>query len=122
MYQMVEAWIDSLDLTSVPDEVAAYCFNLYDGCDDEHWSMELVGADSFDDADSDWACGEVTDFGSRDAEFRWTHQGDWEAALAQMVSILTEYLNRGRYASELKEKAAVAVGFTDGDLEILFKR
>ena len=122
MYQLVEAWIDSLELTAVPEGVTAFCFNLYDGCDDKHWSMELVGADSFDAEDSDWACGEVTDFGSRDAELRWTHQGDWENTLAQMVSILTEYLNRGRYAPVLKEKTAVAVGFTDGDLEILFKR
>jgi shikimate kinase len=120
MYKLVESWIDKLELSSVPEDVAAFCFNLYDGCDNEHWSMELVGTDSFDADDSDWACGEVTDFGSRAAELKWIQKGDWEAALAQMVSILNAYLDKGKYATVLKNKAAVAVGFTDGDLEILF--
>ena len=122
MYQLVEAWIDSLNLSSIPENVVAFCFNLYDGCDNAHWSMELVGADSFDSENSDWACGEVTDFNSREMEFQWVNEGDWEAALAQMVSALKEYLDKGKYAPIFKEKAAVAVGFTDGDLEILFTK
>lgn len=122
MYNLVAKWIDNLDFTTVTDEVAAFCFNLYDGCDDEHWSMELVGTDSYDADDSDWACGEVTDFGSRDAEFKWTKRADWETVLAEMVSVLNEYLDKGKYAHILKDKTAVAVGFTDGDLEILYTK
>ena len=122
MYQAVEAWIDGLMLNAVPEEVAAFCFNLYDGCDNEHWSMELVGTNSFDPEDSDWACGEVTDFGSRKAEFTWVQNCDWEEALGQMVSVLGEYLDKGKFSSVFKGKTGVAVGFTDGDLEILFTK
>lgn len=122
MYQLVEAWIDNLNLNPVPEAVAAFCFNLYDGCDDEHWSMELVGTDNYDPEDSDWACGEVTDFNSRETEFKWVQKCNWATALAQMTAILRDYLNNGRFAPVLKEKMAVAVGFTDGDLEILFTK
>ena len=122
MYHFVASWIDGLDLDAVPEEVAAFCFNLYDGCDGNTWSMELIGADDYDREDSDWACGEVTDFGSRDGELAWTKQASWDGVLAEMVPILSEYLERGKYAHILKGKAAVAVGFTDGDLEILYSR
>ena len=122
MYQQVADWIDKLNLDDVPDTVAAFCFNLYDECDDEHWSMELVGADGFDADNSDWPCNEVTTFDSRGNDFHWVHECDWETALSQMVSVLREYLDKGRFASVLKNKAAVAVGFVDGDLEILFTK
>lgn len=122
MYKQVEAWIDSLNLDHIPKEVVAFCFNLYDGWDNTNWSMELIGADGFDLEDTDWACGEVTDFGSRDMEFKWVFEGEWDAALTQMVAALKRYLDNGKFAALLKEKNAVAVGFVDGDLEILFTK
>ena len=122
MYHLVESWIDNLNLNVIPEDVVAFCFNLYDGCDNLHWSMELIGADSFDAENDDWACGEITDFKSRETVFKWTQGCNWEAALEQMVSALKEYLDKGRYAPILKSKIAVAVGFTDGDLEILYNK
>lgn len=122
MYEQVEAWIDQLALDNIPDDVAAFCFNLYDGWDNTNWSMELIGADSFDAEDSDWACAEVTDFNSRNTEFKWVFEGNWEAALAIMSATLKNYLENGKFAAALKEKAAVAVGFVDGDLDLLFTK
>ena len=122
MYQNLSNWIDSLDLSVIPEEVVAFCFNLYDGCDNEHWSMELIGADGFDSEDSDWACGEVCDFGSRASEYKWTRIGKWDAVLVDTVAALRKYLEIGKYAQVLRSKTAVAVGFTDGDLEILFSK
>lgn len=122
MYHEIQKWIDNLDLESIPEDVVAFCFNLYDGCDNEHWSMELIGADSYDPEDSDWACGEVCDFESRDPELKWTKHADWEAVLSETASALRAYLEKGKYAAVLKAKTAVAVGFVDGDLEILFSK
>lgn len=120
MYQEISNWIDNLDLVVIPEKVAAFCFNLYDGCDNEHWSIELIGADSFDAEDSDWACCEVCDFGSRDPKYKWTRTGKWDEVLAEIEAVLRQYLATGKYAHVLRSKSAVAVGFTDGDLEILF--
>ena len=120
MYKLVETWIDNLELNDIPEEVIAFNFNLYDGCDDLHWSMDLIGADSFDLEDSDWACGEVADFASRDPKFEWEEACDWETAYDRIVTALKEYLEKGKYASALKGRTAVAVGFDDGDLELLF--
>ena len=122
MYQTVASWIDGLALEQVSDDVIAFCFNLYDGCNDEDWSMELIGTDSFDADDSDWACGEVSDFGSRDGELKWKKNTNWESVQMEMAAVLSQYLHKGKFAGVLKEKAAVAVGFTDGDLEILFTK
>ena len=119
MYQEMANWIDSLDLDRIPDEVAGFCFNLYDGCDHLHWSMDLIGADRYDPEDSDWACDEVCDFGSRAPEFRWIREAGWEIVLEEVVAALRMYLSQGKYADALKSRTAAAVGFDDGDLEIL---
>ena len=122
MYQEMEKWIDSLQLQTVSEEIAAFCFNLYDGCDDENWSMELIGAPSFDEENEDWACDEVSDFDSRNPVFKWKKNARWEEIHADMVALLGKYLEEGKFAQILKSKTAVAVGFVDGDLEILFHK
>lgn len=122
MYKLVETWMDNLELDNVPEEVTAFNFNLYDDGDDLNWSMDLIGAPSFDLEDPDWACFEVTDFNSREPSFQWTEACDWETAYDRIVNVLKEYLEKGKYAPVLKGKTAVAVGFDSGDLEILFMK
>ena len=122
MYQLVSKWLDGLDWDAVSEEVAAFCFILYDGCDEENWSMDLIGAERYDPEDSDWACDEVTDLGSRDPVFGWKKQAGWAEVQEEVVSVLGDYLEQGTYASILKSKAAVAVGVDDGDLEILYSK
>ena len=54
MYQKIEKWIDKVLQQDFPDDVVAVMFNLYeDG--DALYSMEVVGTESFDDEDEDWA-------------------------------------------------------------------
>lgn len=122
MYQEMEAWINSLQLQDIAEQVEAFCFNLYDGCDNENWSMELIGASCFDEENEDWACDEVSDFDSRNPVFKWKKNAGWEEIHADMVALLGKYLEEGKYALRLKSKTAVAVGFVDGDLEILFRK
>lgn len=120
MYQEMEAWINSLQLHDLSEDVVAFCFNLYDGCDGENWSMELIGASCFDEGNEDWACDEVADFNSRNPDFKWKKNAQWDEILGDMVALLSRYLGEGQFAQTLKSRTAVAVGFVDGDLEILF--
>ena len=122
MYEEVSKWIDNLPLQSIPEEVTAFCFNLYDGCDNLHWSMELIGACRFDVDDEDWACDEITDFESRTQEFKWTKEASWDVVFAEMLSTLKEYLEKGQYADALKSKHGVGAGFTEGNIEILYSK
>ena len=119
MYNKVSEWIDGVLSAPVPDEVVAFCFNLYEN-DEYYWSMELIGAGRFDPEDQDWACDEVTDFNSRESLFTFQAECEWDEALQTMIDILKKYLNEGKYADLLKSQKGVGVGFVDGDIELLY--
>lgn len=119
MYSKVSEWIDGVLPSVIPDEVVAFCFNLYEE-NDEVWSMELVGTGRFDPDDQDWACDEITDFDSRKCLFSWQAACEWDEALETMTAVLKQYLQEGKYAGLLKSKSGVGVGFVDGDIELLY--
>lgn len=121
MLQEVSKWLDAVLVNAIPNEVAAFGFNLYDDGDND-WSMELVGTSEFDVDDEDWLCNEVTDFNTRENPFQWSKEAEWEEVLEDIVHVLKEYLKSGQYADALKEKSGVGVGFVDGDIEILYVR
>ena len=113
-----EKWVDTSLSIGLPNEIQAFCFNLYeDG--GGNWSAEIIGAASFDKEDSDWACDEVCDFGTREHPFIWTQDTEWKCILSEMTEHIMSYLNNGTYAGRLKHLEGVAVGFVDGDLSIL---
>ena len=118
----VADWIhDILNDKAIPADIVAFCFNLYEEFDGS-WSMELVGTDRFDLEDEDWACSEITNFGSRENLYTWEMKCEWDKALAYMVNELKQYLSNGQYAELLKSKEGVGVGFVDGNIEILHSR
>ena len=120
MYQKIEEWLDSILNQEIPEAVVAFCFNLYEDGDNQ-WSMELVGTEEFDAEDEDWACEEVTDFGSREDNMVWNSSKEWEEIFEQMSIELKRYLENGQYADKLKSKEGVGIGFVDGDIEILYQ-
>lgn len=121
MLKKVTEWLDNLLKQDIPDDVVAFCFNLYeDG--NNHWSMELVGAASFDEEDSDWACDEIVDLGTREKPFVWEKDAEWDVVLDEIIDVLKLYLGNGTCAEILKNKAGVGAGFVDGDIEILYMR
>lgn len=121
MYSKIADWLDQILGQDISEEVIAFGFNLYED-EDDLWSMELVGTGSFDAEDEDWCCDEVTDFGTREEPFTWERKADWDEILAEIVSCLKEYLEKGRYAGVLKDRMGVGVGFVDGDIEILYAK
>lgn len=121
MYLFVEKWLDSILEQMIPTDVVALNFNLYeDG--DNNWSIELVGTETFDLDDEDWACSENFDFGSRKHPLTWKETKAWNEILEEMINILKKYLEQGKYSNILKKYQGVGIGFVDGNIEILFAK
>jgi hypothetical protein len=117
-----ETWIDGVFSRGVGSAIAAFNFNLYEEVD--AFSVKLIGAPSFDEEDSDWACEDILDIEVQ--RFRLPFQvvgSDWHSALTTVQEWLTAYLQSGSVgAARLKESEAVAVGFVDGDLELVWRK
>ena len=119
MNRKIEAWLNDILGQKIPSAVRAFCFNLYEDWN-ESWSIELVGTENFDVDDEDWACDEITDFGTREKPLSWREEADWNEVLSEVSSAIKQYLENGSYADILKSREGVAVGFVDGNLEILY--
>ena len=112
-YQRLEDWLDKVLCDTVPEEVVAFCFNLYeDG--GNMWSLELIGASSFDKENDDWACDEVIT--TRECPLVWKNESTWETVMKEARKGIEQYLKKGKYAHVLKQKKCIALGFVDGDL------
>ena len=84
--------------------------------------MEVIGCSAFDSEDPDWACDEVTDLGTREEPFAWTDDSIWEKVLSDATRLLYQYIQEGSASEYLQSLDGVAVGFTDGDLNILVEK
>ena len=121
MYDKISEWIDNVLKNNIPDSIVAFCFNLYDD-GNRTWSMELVGTEQFDLENEDWACCEVTDFGTRQNPFIWAKCAEWDVILAEISDDLEKYLKVGNNAQILKKSSGVGVGFVDGNIKILYSK
>lgn len=121
MFDEISKWPDDALAQGGPDEVAAFCFNLYED-EQNRWSMEAIGTDSFDADDGDWGCDEVTGFGTRGNCYTWEAAKEWDEILNEIVSLLKDYLASGTYAALLQEKSGVGAGFVDGAIEVIYQR
>ncbi len=117
MYEVFEKWLNDTLSQKLPSELRAFCFNIYDDGED-CWSVELVGCDSFDKENADWACDEV--FDNRDEPFAWEEKATPDHILAGAKVMALQYLESGEKADVLKSAEGVAIGFVDGDLELLY--
>ena len=121
MYEKMSAWLDGVFSKTIPDGVVSVCFNLYEDGEGS-WSMEVVGCSSFDSEDPDWACDEVTDFGTREEPFAWTDDSIWEKVLSDTTKLLYQYVQEGSASGYLQSLDGVAAGFADGDLNIISEK
>lgn len=124
LYMEFEKWIDDiLENNDMPEETAAYCFNLYEeSVEDSVYGVQLIAADTFDEGDGDWACEEC--WSSEEnifcVELSDEENKDWKAALKLISGWAKEYLAHGKNADILTAKP-IGIGFVDGDLELLHK-
>lgn len=117
-YSSFEKWIDRTLSANIPNNIEAFCVNI---CEDGsgRYSIELIGAGSFDKENSDWACDEV--FANREDPLKWESNKSWKETQTCVEGIVRQYLTNGKYASILLSKKGVGVGFVDGELVLLEK-
>ncbi|MFI4853005.1 MAG: hypothetical protein ACIAZJ_28155 [Gimesia chilikensis] len=119
-------WLTTALAEDIPDDVAAFHFNLYESAGDEEirFGIDLVGAGCFDPEDDDWACDEVWTPEQRMLYIPLEASGtEWEACLSRIKSLIQNYLNREQGPAEkLKSGTAVGIGFVDGDIELAWQR
>ena len=115
-YSELETWLNVVMRMTIPDDVVAFCFNLYEDVN-KSWTLELIGASSFDTTDNDWACDEV--FTTRDKPLTWHDDKEWQDVLNVTIKMINDYIEKGKYGKALKERQGLAVGFVDGDLTLL---
>ena len=120
MYHRIEEWLNNAFNQKIPSAVTAFSFNLYEE-ENKNWSLEAVGTGSFDAFDDDWACDEVSDFGTRENPLSWHEDASWKEILEETKNALKNYLHSGEYGDILMSREGVGVGFVDGDIEILYQ-
>lgn len=111
-----DVWLGGI-LKNFDLDAKAFNFNIYENKKD--FSVEFVATSSFDPDDEDWACDEIYASRNDNNEF-YFDASDWESAEEKVQELITEYLKNGEYSHKLKSVQAVACGFVDGDLTILF--
>lgn len=116
-YEQFADWMDGF-LDHGMSEVVALNFNLYEDGNDS-WSAEVVGTADFDEEDDDWACDAILNYATT---LEWQESTDWETVWEKVRKLILMYLERGEHRDLMKEYEAVAVGFVDGDLEIVYRR
>jgi hypothetical protein len=117
-YEDFSKWLD-YNLEQFSTDIIAVNFNLYEGSN-QTYDIQLIGTNTFDEEDEDWACEEVFTTGEDVFLIPRTNDiEDWKKGLAFITKIVQKYLEDGKYANILQGLQAVGIGFVDGDIEIL---
>ena len=112
-----EEWLDRI-LQDFNENAVAFNFNVYDN-KNRLFSIELVGCSRFDKNDDYWAIEDV--YSSRDHFTMYDYYcPEREIAITKICRQIMHYLAKGDYAYVLKKTQAVACGFVDGDLNVLY--
>ncbi|MBU5316356.1 hypothetical protein KQI30_08740 [Clostridium bornimense] len=113
--KIIKDWIMRVnDENILPEDITALNFGLY-----EPYGIELIGSESYDEEDDDWACEEDFIPDERDCpDLNIDDKYDWETVLNEIVIILKELVE------ELEELPLLNVdhittGFSDGDLVVV---
>ncbi|MCD7890374.1 MAG: hypothetical protein LUG26_00935 [Ruminococcus sp.] len=124
IYLEFAKWLDNLlGNNDMPENTAAFCFNLYDE-EDETYGVQIIASCEFDENDGgDWACSEV--WTSGEDVFFIDHSdeenADRECGHEFIGGLVGNYLERGTYRHILLDSEAVGIGFVDGELEIMYR-
>lgn len=119
-YEDFSKWLEG-NLEQLPSDVVAVNFNLYEGAD-QTYDIQLIGIDTFNEKDEDWACEEIFTTGENVFLLPKTNSiKNWEDGLSFIRKMVEKYLENGKYANILKGLQAVGIGFVDGDIELLYK-
>ena len=117
-------WLSEALVVEPPAAVVAFTFNLFEPATKGAYKfgLELVGASSFDPENSDWACNEVWEPPVRHLLIPQSFSGkQWPECLARVQLLVERRLqSKDSVSQRLRSRRAVAVGFVDGDLHIMW--
>jgi len=120
-----DSWLASVLESEIPNTVVAFSFNLIELTSaDAKYGIELIGADEFNANDSDWACSESWVANPRRINIPRAFAGEgWQRCLRDVRLLLMNALSKSSVsATKLKQATAVAIGFVDGDLDLVWQR
>ena len=110
IYEEFSRWLDDLlEINELPDSTKAICFNLYAESEEENLYSAQIACDMV------WSSEEnvfIVDTSDED-DTGWKHAQD---LFKEMVE---EYFRTGKYGRILRSFEGAAIGFVDGDLELL---
>ena len=114
-------WIHQSIFAHEVSAIRGYAFNLIE--DGGDFYIELIGSETFDEVDPDWACDEQFEASPRSIPIpSELHCSDWERCLENMRGVVTKYLAEDfPQAQILRDAEGVGIGFIDGDLDLLTK-
>lgn len=118
------AWLRQSLETVVPASVRAFSFNLYEsGNDDAPFRVDLIGSPHFDVEDGDWACEEIWEATPRLLPIPATFStNSWQTCLANVTALVLRALEDKTIGEILRTREGIAVGFVDGDLDLVWQR
>lgn len=118
-YKKFSEWLDRICQNNVfPQTAVALCFNIYD--DGEYYGIQLIGSESFDVDNSDWACDEVFSTGEDLCLIKKSSETeDFKVAEKCITEFVKQYLCDGKFSAKLKCYKAIGIGFVDGDLFVV---
>jgi hypothetical protein len=118
-----EEWLSAALAAGVPSEVKAFSFNLFEPAlvPGVKFGIEVVGTNTFDPTNPDWACEEVWEPSVRRLNIPVSFSGqNWEECLASTQFLVQSVLEKNSQASmQLKSRLGVGIGFVDGDLHVI---
>ncbi|MEM1221687.1 MAG: hypothetical protein AAGH40_02915 [Verrucomicrobiota bacterium] len=115
----ISVWLRTSLSSANADKIKGYSFNLIENGGE--YSVELIGASEFDANDPDWPCEEIFEATPRSIPIpEPVHEGNWESCLTNMATNLRDYLSFGDQSAQILKRAdGIAVGFVDGELQII---
>ena len=130
IYLEFAKWLDELlEQNTMPKAAKAYCFNIYEEEDENgaasgEYGVQLIASDESDENDGgDWACSEI--WSSEENIFYIDHSDEKDADYSRgqqfVGGLIKDYLESGSHKDILLGSKAVAAGFVDGELEIIYK-
>lgn len=115
--QVIAAWLGRICAAErPPSSVVAYNIGLFET--KKGYTAYLIGADRYDETNSDWACRESFTPKDRHQPLPAGEFQDWEQAQAAAVQAVRDFLQTPQGSDSFLGRAqAVTVGFDDGELE-----
>ena len=125
VYERFGKWLDNILSADIPENTAAFCFNLYDeAMEGEVYGIQAAAADRFDadDKDCDWAYYQI--WNSEEDLFRLDFSDDADKGFEFVQSVFTafvrEYLRKGRYKDRLLGSQGIGIGHVEGDISLIY--